>query len=261
VALGRGWDAPRAEDRAVRLEETVIYQRSAAVYDAYYGSRFDYAALAGRGHEIIAAHAPEAEATLLEVACGTGAYLVHLRRWYAVEGVDLSAEMLAVARAKLPEVPLHQGDMAEFDLGRRFGALVCLFSSIGYARTVPRLRQTVANLARHTRPGGVVLVGPWFSPEDWEDGRVMADLTDHDGFCIARMSRSGLDGSISTFDVHWLVSRPESPAIEYVRERHEMGLFTDQEYRDAFAAAGLAVWHDPVGLIGRGLYVGVRRQS
>lgn len=235
-----------------------MYQRSAAVYDAYHGSRFDYAALAGRVHEIIAVQVPKSEATLLEVACGTGAFLVHLRRWYAVEGVDLSPEMLAVARTKLPDVPLHQADMIEFDLGRRFGAVVCLFSSIGYAKTTERLRRTAANLARHTRPGGIVLVGAWFAPEDWEDGRVTADLTDHDGVQIARMTQSGQTGTVSTLDMHWLVSRPSLPGIEHFSERHEMGLFTVQEYRNSLTAAGLTVAHDPVGLTGRGLFVGTR---
>lgn len=235
-----------------------MYQRSAAVYDAYYGARHDYADLAGRVRDIVAARVPGVEPTLLEVGCGTGAYLVYLRQWFAVEGVDLSAEMLGVARGKLPGVPLQEADMAEFDLGRRFGTVVCLFSSIGYVKRVPRLRRTIANLARHALPGGVVIVEPWFSPEVWEEGRVTADLTDHGGVKLARMLRSGREGNVSALDIHWLVSGPESAAVEHFAERHELGLFTAREYREAFVAAGLEVEHDPVGLTGRGLFVGVR---
>lgn len=59
-----------------------MYQESAAVCDAQH----DAAALAQSVHEIVASRAPGVSPTLLEVACGTGAYLVHLRRWYPPRG-------------------------------------------------------------------------------------------------------------------------------------------------------------------------------
>jgi hypothetical protein len=46
--------------------------------------------------------------------------------------------------------------------------------------------------------------------------------------------------------------------VQHFVERHELALFTVQEQLDAFRAAGLAVDHDPAGLIGRGLYTAVR---
>ena len=58
--------------------------------------------------------------TLLDAACGTGLHLQHLRDRFEVEGFDLDEGMLAVARDRLPGVPLHRADLAEVDLGRRF---------------------------------------------------------------------------------------------------------------------------------------------
>ena len=68
------------------------------------------------------------------------------------------------------------------------------------------------------------------------------------------MTISGREGSLSIMSFEYLVGTPAG--IESFSERHEATLFTDEEYRAAFAAAGLVVEHDPEGLIGRGLYIG-----
>jgi hypothetical protein len=44
-----------------------------------------------------------------------------------------------------------------------------------------------------------------------------------------------------------------------VQEHHANGLYDEDDYRDAFEAAGCSVEVDADGLIGRGLYIGVRR--
>jgi hypothetical protein len=46
--------------------------------------------------------------------------------------------------------------------------------------------------------------------------------------------------------------------VETFTERHEMGLFTDDQYRHALERAGLTVEYDPVGPCGRGMFVGHR---
>jgi len=70
------------------------------------------------------------------------------------------------------------------------------------------------------------------------------------------MTASGLDGRLAIMDFSYLVGT--SDGIEHFSERHEAALFTDGEYQEAFKKTGLAVDHDPHGLIGRGLYVGQR---
>ncbi len=233
-----------------------MFMKSAAIYDAIHAARFDVAAAANTVHTLIQAHKQTTGNALLDVACGTGAYLLQLRSHYDVEGLDLDPGMLAVARQKLPDVPFHQADLVDFDLNRRFDAVLCLGSSIGYVETLNRLRQAVATLARHTLPGGVVIVEPWFGPEVWKQGRLTADLVDQPMLKIARVLVSGLDGRVSTLDMYYLVARPEE--VEQFTEHHRLGLFTHEEYLAAFRAADLLVTHDPHGLLGRGLYIGVR---
>jgi len=132
-----------------------MFSRSAHVYDAIFGATGEFRARTERVRRIIEERVERPAQTLLDIACGTGAYLVKLRDSFAVEGLDIEPEMLAIASEKCPGVPLHQADLVEFNLGRRFDVVTCLGSSIGYARTLPRLEQAARTFARHTKPGGL----------------------------------------------------------------------------------------------------------
>jgi SAM-dependent methyltransferase len=229
-----------------------VFSRSARIYDAVYASIRDYPDEAGELDRLIQGRRPGAK-TLLDVACGTGAHLEHLTG-YEAEGLDLDPEMLAVARERLPAVPFHEGDMADFDLGKRFDAVVCMFSSIGYVQTEERLRSAIAAMARHLEPGGVLVVEPWLTPEVWVDRHVGAVFVDEPELKIARVNIGQREANVSIFDFEYLVGTPDG--VEHFTERHELGLFTVEQYLDACQAAGLEVEHDPEGPMGRGLYIG-----
>ena len=230
----------------------LVFSRSARLYDAVYASIRDYPREAAELDRLIQERRPGAR-TLLDVACGTGAHLDHLSG-YEAEGLDLDPEMLAVARERLPKVAFHEGDMVDFDLGKPFDAVVCMFSSIGYVRTEERLRSAVASMARHLEPGGVLVVEPWLSPEAWVDRHVGAVFVDEPELKIARMNVGEREGNLSIFEFEYLVGTPNG--LERFNERHELGLFTVEQYLEAFRAAGLEVDHDPEGPMGRGLYIG-----
>ena len=232
-----------------------MFDRSQRLYDLVYSFK-DYPAEAQRLVELIEERQPQAR-SLLDVACGTGKHLAELRqRFPDSEGLDLDEGLLAVARERLPELAFHQGDMTSFDLGRRFDAVTCLFSAIGYAVTEERLRAAIAAMGAHLEPGGVLLVEPWFEPEVWKPGHLHLLTVDDPDVKIARATIAGLEGTVSIMDFHYLVVTNDG--AEHFTEHHEAGLFTAAQMTEAFEAAGLAVELDEVGLIGRGLYVATR---
>jgi SAM-dependent methyltransferase len=232
-----------------------VFTRSASFYDALYAFK-DYAAAAGQLHDLIGRLAPGAR-SLLDVGCGTGRHLEELGRWYAVEGLDIDPQMVTVARGRLPGVPVHQADMSDFDLARQFDVVTCLFSAIAYVRTPDRLGASLISMARHLRPGGLLLMEPWVSPDRYTLGRVTANFVDEPELKIAWMYTSEIEGHVSVFDINYLIGTPSG--IEHFTERHEMGLFTEQEYMGAIEAAGLEATYSPEGPFGRGLYLGIRR--
>lgn len=231
-----------------------MFSRSAGIYDAVYSFK-DYAAEARRIHELVEERSPAAS-SLLDVACGTGKHLEQLRAWYEVGGLDLDPQLLEIARARLGDVPLVVEDMTSFELNRRFDVVTCLFSSIGYVGTLQRLNQAVAAMAGHLGSGGILIVEPWFAPDAWLTGRPHLLTVDEPDLKVARMTISGRDGRLAVMDFTYLVGTPGG--VEIFSERHEAALFTDEEYRQAFDAAGLIVHHDDYGLIGRGLYIAQR---
>jgi SAM-dependent methyltransferase len=228
---------------AWRNVRNVYDQNLAAVYDAVYGvaAGKDYAKEAGELAKLVRERRPQAS-SLLDVACGTGQHLLHLRELFAqVEGVELSPEMAAIARTRLGSTArVHVGDMRDFDLGRRYDAVTCLFSSIGYVESWEELRATLERFAAHLEPGGVLLLEPWFSPEAWQPGAVHHSSVQEGGRTVIRLSYSGLteDGKSST-DMHYLYGQ-EGVGIRHWQDRHVMSLFTDDQYLDAFAEAGFA---------------------
>lgn len=232
-----------------------MFSKSAWLYDAIYAFK-DYAAESARVRELISEHGQSGGTTLLDAACGTGMHLAFLKDSYDVAGLDLDPELLAVARERLPDTPFYQGDMRAFDLGRQYDAVVNLFSAIGYAKTLEGLNNTVVAMARHLKPGGVLVVEPWITAERFDPRGIHARFVDEPDLKIARMNMAQVVDGVSILDFHYLVGTPEG--VEYFTEHHELGLYTHEQYMAAFEAADLGIFHDPDGLMGRGLYIGTK---
>ena len=91
---------------------------------------------------------------LVDLGCGTGRLLMPLANsGFSVLGIDLSAEMLAVAaekaRACNAGVPLLRANLVELDCVRdqSFDYAACLFSTLGIDHSVTTLNPTGVGLA------------------------------------------------------------------------------------------------------------------
>lgn len=216
---------------------TIMYSRWARYYDALYAFK-DYPADTARLTALFRRFHPQAR-TLLDVACGTGQHLRHLRRTFDVEGVDANNEFLDIVRDHSPELPVHCARMECLDLGKRYDVVTCLSSSIGFVRTPEALQRTIDNFVRHLNPGGLLVIEPWFSRENFWTGRINALYVDQPELKIALMYTTAIEDGLAVLANQMLVGTPEG--IETLHEDHVLGLFSSGEYIAAIGNAGLEV--------------------
>jgi ubiquinone/menaquinone biosynthesis C-methylase UbiE len=230
-----------------------VFSETARYYDKLYAKK-DYAGEVQRLISLLDVQSDSNQMTLLDVACGTGLHLEHLAKHFRVEGLDICPELLEIAGDRIPGIPLHLGDMTDFALGKQFDIVTCLFSSIGYVKTLDKLKDAVCSMTAHLKPQGVLAIEPWFTPENWHPNTVHGMYVDEPDLKIARINTSFVKGKVSVFDLHHLVGTPEG--TEYLVEHHELGLFEVEEMISVMEQAGLTVNYNADGLTGRGLYIG-----
>lgn len=231
-----------------------MYNKTAKYYDEIYSFK-DYKDEAAKIEGLISREHPEAR-TILDVACGTAEHAKLLSERFEVSGIDLQPEFIEIARRKIPSGDFHLADMRSFDLRRTFDVVQCLFSSIGYLTSGEEVIDALRCFKAHLNPAGVILIEPWFTPETWIDGLPWTAHVDKPDLKICRMNVSAREGKISIVHFHYLIGTPEG--VEHFEERHELALYTLEEMKGFFEAAGLEVKHDPEGIFGRGMYVARR---
>lgn len=111
---------------------------------------------------------------LLDAGCGSGLALqIAAARGARVAGLDASVALLDVARRRVPEGDLREGELEDlpFD-GSTFGAITA-FNSVQYAADPVA---ALTELARVATLGAPVAVVTWASPEKCETREVLAAL-------------------------------------------------------------------------------------
>ena len=231
-----------------------MFSASAELYDLIYSQFKDYVAETSRLADAIRQAHPRAR-SVLDVACGSGehARLLAETHGFEVDGLDLDPAFVRIAQGKLVRGSVFRADMMSFSLIRSYDVILCLFSSIGYARTLDNVTRTLDTFRQHLAPGGIVIVEPWFPPGFLESGRTIASSAAANGISVCRMGRTEIDGRISRIQFEYLIGR--AAGIEHASETHELGLFTKEEMLACFDAAGLRADYYTAGSSDRGWYV------
>lgn len=108
---------------------------------------------------------------ILELGCGTGRVLLPLaRQGYHITGIDASAKMLALARAKISAeelgnlVTIVEQEMVELDLEDKFNMAFAALNSFAHLHTTDEQLDALSRVRRHLNPGGLLILD-MFNPD------------------------------------------------------------------------------------------------
>lgn len=92
----------------------------------------------------------------LDLACGSGAHIAQmLAAGYRCIGVDISAEMLALAKARSSGALFFLQDMSELSVSERQDLVTCFLYSMHYCHPLAKFEQTLQRVYAALRPGGM----------------------------------------------------------------------------------------------------------
>ena len=229
----------------------------------YYDAEYETNDVLDNDTPFLLSHLPKRRQTILELCCGTARCAIPLAQaGHRVTGVDVDADLLAIARRKRDgvglrerELTLVRGDVLRYRSTTTFDWAVLLFNTLLNFPTLPEQDRLLGRVASQLRPGGrfwVDVFNPDFSllaeghVKDFDPATFYVpalDRTVHRTMEIRQSPDrpqlqhitfhyqwSDVDGKLhrerSTFDATWMLPRE----VVLLLERH--GFKVDQLHGD-----------------------------
>jgi SAM-dependent methyltransferase len=218
-------------------------------YSRYYNLLYkdkDYSGEAEYVAGLIRKHRPGSK-SLLDLGCGTGRHdLLLAGMGYEVTGVDLSEEMLAVARAQQvsfnsqlstlngscstfdnsrSSLNFVHGDIRTIRLERTFDVVISLFHVMSYQVTNADLQAVFATAWALLEPGGIFIFDCWYGPAVITDRpAVRVKRLEDEAITVTRIAEPVMHPNENLVDVnyHILIRDKATGEVEELRETHTM---------------------------------------
>ncbi len=222
-----------------------VFGQYARVYDAFYEGK-DYARETQFVMDALARNGAT-PAALLELGCGTGGHAPFLSAHSTVKryvGIDLSPEMVELARARCPSLRFETGDMLDLSVGERFDVAVALFHVVCYLSTEADLLKAFESIRASLQPGGFFFFDFWHGPGVVQDPPVTRVREIKEGArTIVRESVPTVDPAQETVDVAFTlrVDTGDGSAPDVFRETHRVRFLFRESVQRLLARAGMEI--------------------
>lgn len=204
------------------------FEEISRYYDFMYVNETTYQKEVEAVVDIVDKYKPAHCKTVLDIACGTGAQAVYLAEHYEVTGIDLSPEMLNIAKGKVLEATFVEADMFNFELNRKFDIIVNLYGSIGFAESYEQLCAASQCAYQHLHDGGLYILTPWGTKESLVEGLVAkSKKVERSGYCRMETVKRIADDKVQV-EMHHLVANDLD--VSYYTNVSTITLFSEEQY-------------------------------
>lgn len=178
--------------------------------------------------------------SILDVGCGTGKHLGMLQGFFEdLQGIDLSEKILAVARKNHPRINFCQGNMANFNINKKFDVITCLYSVFNYNLTSNDAVKTVNNFKKHLNKKGMLVLA-LYTPHNTEKRLTMHAGKNEEVEVVKFNQYKYIPQTKMTEDTFVVLSKDKNGKVDFMIEPdHKYRIFQIEEIREIFAKAGL----------------------
>jgi len=179
---------------------------------------------------------------VLELACGTGSVTSRLaKKGYEMIGVDISAEMLAVAVDKGGDVLYLCQDMREFELYGTVDCVLCLCDGLNYILDKRDLLRVFKLVKNYLNPNGLFIfdMNTQYKYENTLGGRTFVEMEDN----AAYIWQNYYDKKrhVNEYAVTFFVEDTENGVYKRFEEAHSQRAYSPEEVCKIATKAGLDV--------------------
>lgn len=180
---------------------------------------------------------------MLELGAGGGNVASHLTRQVRMTLNDISPAMLEVSRRLNKNAEHHEGDMRNLRLSKTFDA-VMIHDAVMYITDAKDLVAVLTTARAHLEEDGVLIVLPdhvaeTFEPRVQSGGHDAGDRSGR-GLRYLAWAHAPKPGT-TTYDLDFAIMlRLADGSVEVFHDRHRLGIFPRDTWREAFTSAGFS---------------------
>jgi len=191
--------------------------------------------------QVIKHTSPIETKTVLDLGCGGGHDDFALKKHFKITGVDISPDMLKLAKKLNPEVKYVKGDMRTVRLKDKFDA-VTIFDSIHYMTTHDDLTTLFETAYHHLKPGGVMITVVEVTKETFVQNKTRSMVQSKNNVEVSFIENYyDPDPTDNTYEATFVFLIRDKGKLKIETDKHTCGVFAMQTWLDILEETGFRV--------------------